>query len=200
MLNSQEIIRGVLKENYLELKVEHYMVSEAVGEGAPCKVEVTLNNATSDRREVIKGEGVGAIDAVSRGMLDHYAREFHSLETITFTDFRVRGNMETGHKHNTDAEALVTLSVHNSDQRKFEFEASGRSLIAAVIEVVVDAMEYFVNSERAFITVYKALCDARDRDRADLVQKYTAQLAGLVRTTSYTKVIERIKTEALAAH
>lgn len=197
MESTKEVIRGVLAGDYLSLRVDEYTISEKVGAGEPCQTEVILKHTNHDRQETIKGSGVGAIDAVCQGMLDHYAREFHSLETITFTDFRVRGNMETGHGQNTDAEALVTLIVHNSDQRKFEFEASGRSLIAAVIKVVVDAMEYFVNSERAFITVYRALCDARDRNRGDLTEKYTAKLADLVRTTSYTKVIERIKNEAL---
>lgn len=197
MLTTKELIRGVLKDDYLSLQIDRYAVSEAVEAAEPCRISVDLRHTQSGRIETIEGEGVGFVDAVCRGMLDHYAREYHSLETITFTDFRVKGNMETGHAQKADAIGIVTLIVHNSDERKFEFEASGRSLIASAIRVVVDAMEYFVNSERAFITVYRALCDARDRDRADLVQKYTAQLSDLVRTTSYTSVIERIKAEAL---
>ena len=55
------------------------------------------------------------------------------------------------------------------------------------LAVVVGAAEYFVNSERAFISVYNAMSDAKDRRRSDLVGTYTGQLAELVNTTSYTR-------------
>jgi hypothetical protein len=128
----------------------------------------------------------------------HYAREFRSLETIQFTGFAVRARMDTTRAGTgSDAVGVVSLTVRNSEGNLFEFERQGRSLVATAVSVVVEALEHFVNAERAFISVYKALQDARERGRSDLVQTYTAQLTELVRTTSYTQVIERIKAETL---
>lgn len=192
------LIREVLKDSYLDLDIGHIALVEDVAAATGSRVEVTLREARADTREqVISGKGVGIVDALYHGLVEHYAPEYPSLRTITFTGFDVKGRMGTGHQAGLDAEAEVTLAVQNSDGRSFEFTESDRSLVAAALSVVTEAAEYFINSERAFVTVYRALCDARERGRADLVQTYTDQLSELVNTTSYSEVIERIKSEAL---
>lgn len=193
-----ELIRDVLKEGYLGLDIGHIALVEDVAAGTSSRVEVTLRETRDDTREqVISGQGVGIVDALYHGLVAHYAREYPSLSTLSFTGFEVTGRMGTGGKQGLDAEAAVTLVVENTDGRTFEFTASDRSLVTAALSVVTSAAEFFINSERAFVTVYRALCDARSRGRADLVQTYTGKLAELVNTTSYSEVIERIKSEAL---
>lgn len=193
---TEELVKRVLGESYLSLKVDRYALSEDVGRGAKCQVVATLRHENDHQRMVeIKGEGVGFIDALYHGLIDHFAREFQSLETISFAGFSVQGQMETSDGAGADAEGLISLVVHNSEGREFIFEESGRSLVAAAIAVVVGAAEYFVNSERAFISVHNAMNDARERRRSDLVATYTSQLAELVNTTSYTRVIESIKSQ-----
>lgn len=195
---SEELITQVLGEDYLVLHVDRYELVEDVGNGGPCRVTATLRHEIDAKEKIsIEGEGVGIIDALYHGMMAHYAQEFPSLETINFTGFSVSAKMETTQSKGADAEGLVALTVTNSDGNDFSFEHSGRSIVAAAIEVVVEALEYFVNSERAFVSVHKALKDAKARSRADLVQTYTGQLAQLVKTTSYSSVIEGIKAEAL---
>jgi hypothetical protein len=103
--------------------------------------------------------------------------------------------MSTSETQGSDAECVVTLVVRNTEEREFRFEDSSRSLVAATLKVVVEAAEYFINSERAYITAFKAMVDARARNRQDLLETYTAQLAELVKTTSYSDVIERLKNE-----
>jgi hypothetical protein len=189
-----ELIRRVLKDDYLQLVVQDYEMRENVAEGGPCHVTVRLKANGGEHTDTIQGHGVGSIEALYHGLMEHYAREFESLQTLQFTGFSVKGRMDTARdRKGLDAVAQVSLTVQNSDGRTFEFEEAGRSLVAAGLAVVVDACEYFVNSERAFISVYRALVDARERGRADLVQTYTNQLAELVNTTSYTRVIERIR-------
>ena len=151
--STRDLIRQILRDDYLAPVVEAYSVSESVADGAPCRIEVRLHHEGQSQSATIEGEGVGFVDAVCQG--------------------------------------------RNSEGNLFEFERQGRSLVATAVLVVVEALEHFVNSERAFISVYKALQDARERGRSDLVQTYTAQLTELVRTTSYTQVIERIKAETL---
>ena len=196
---TEELVQSILKDAYLELVVDRYTLTEDVSAGGRAEVEVQLHHQHEpDRSLVLEGSGVGAIDALFSAMQAHYAREYQSLESIRFTGFNVTGRMDTGKVHRgADAVAVVGLVVANSEGQSFDFEASGRSLVATALAVVVKATEYFVNSERAFITVYKAMRDAKERGRADLVNNYTAQLADLVNTTSYSQVIERIKSEML---
>ena len=55
------------------------------------------------------------------------------------------------------------------------------------------AVEYFVNAERAFITLHHARMDAKERRRDDLIVRYTRELAEVVKSTSYAEVIENMK-------
>lgn len=196
---TEELIRQVLGEDYLQLQVERYQMVEEVAGEQPVRVSVSLRHTNGDNRtETIEGEGVGLVDALYNGLMAHFAREFESLRTIEFTGFTVRGKMETGGEHKgADALGVVTLTVTNSEGKVFEFQDTGRSFVRSALSVVVEAVEHFVNSERAFIVVHRALKDAEDRGRGDLAQRYTAQLAELVNTTSYTRVIERIRKERL---
>jgi hypothetical protein len=56
-------------------------------------------------------------------------------------------------------------------------------------------VEYFVNAERAFMTLYRSRKDAQERHRSDLVARYTHEMAEVVKSTSYAEVIENIKKE-----
>ncbi len=198
--STRELIKTILRDDYLAPIVASYSISEDVAAGAPCRIVVNLSHegGTDSAPACIEGEGVGFIDALCHGVIGHYSREFESLKTIQFTGFNVRAKMDTTRvATGSDAVGIVALTVRNSEGILFEFEKQGRSLGATAVAVVIEALEHFVNSERAFITVYRALVDAKERGRADLIATYTAQLAELVTTTSYTQVIERIRQEML---
>lgn len=194
------LVANVLKADYLKLDIARYSITEHVAEDGPCEARVELHRSghENEAAEVLEGSGVGVVDAVYNGLIARFAEEFPSLTTLAFTGFRVEGHMETSRgKAGADAVAGVTLNVRNSEGIGFEFEARARSVLAASIDAVVQVGEFFVNSERAFILMHRALLDAKSRHRADLVERYTSQLAELVKTTSYTQVIERIRRESL---
>lgn len=192
------LIQRVLKADYLKLEIARYALTEEVATYGHCHARVELVAPADGPAAVLEGRGVGVVDAVYDGLINHFAGEFPSLTTLAFTGFKVEGQMETSQRSlGADAVASVVLNVRNSEGIGFEFEARARSVLAASIDAVVQVGEYFVNSERAFIRVHRALVDARTRNRADLVERYTSQLAELVNTTSYTQVIERIRRESL---
>ena len=60
---------------------------------------------------------------------------------------------------------------------------------------MIAAIEYFVNAERAFLTLHNARRDAASRGREDLVARYTAEMAEVVEATSYADVIANIRKE-----
>ena len=192
---TEEIIQEVLKEDFIRLDVVQYTITESVGP-APCDVAVTMRPQGSSKANLmIEGQGVGFVDALYTGLVDFYAAEYPSLATIAFIGFEVEANMGTTTRQGADAECTVTLVVKNTEEREYRFEESDRSLVAATLKVVVEAAEYFINSERAYIQVYRAMCDAQERHRPDLIERYTGWLAQLVTTTSYSEVIERIKSQ-----
>ena len=85
--------------------------------------------------------------------------------------------------------------MRNQKGRDFEFRHSSRSIVGSGIEATLEAAEYFVNSERAFLTMHEALGDARKKNRSDLVEKYTNILAALVENSSYSELVEQRRRE-----
>ena len=196
-LATEHLIREVLHDHYIHLALTHLKIEEEIQSQSStslCTLNVTLAQ-NHNHPLTLTSEGVGFLDAGYEALMNHYAQHYPSLQTLQFSSFDVRGEMETAKKAGADAECKVCLVILNHDRVPFEFEAQGRSMAVVALNVVLQAIEYFINSELAFTNVYKALSDARQRGRQDLIDGYVAQLAELVKTTSYTQVIAQIKEE-----
>jgi hypothetical protein len=188
-----DLIRRVLGNDYLNLEVTHLILEEDSATGhARVKVETAQNGLTL----VVEGEGVGLVDALVAGLFKRYEIEYQSLKSIELASFHVHARLETKKRRaGADSVGEVTLEVRNSEGKLFAFSDSSRSIAMSSARAVIAAVEYFVNAERAFITLHKARKDALDRGRSDLVARFTAELAEVVESTSYAEVIETIKRE-----
>ncbi len=193
MSNSYEqLIRKVLGTNYLQLSLVKLSIEEDTADGAIVKVTVKEGDATIEA----EGKGVGVVDALYSAMLSRYAREYQSLKTIQIAGFTVAADMESKKAQaGVDAVGRVTLDVTNSEGRHFTFTDASRSVVSSSARSVIAAVEYFVNAERAFLTLHNARRDALSRGREDLVSRYTAEMAEVVEATSYAEVIANIRKE-----
>ncbi|HTE54061.1 MAG TPA: alpha-isopropylmalate synthase regulatory domain-containing protein [Kofleriaceae bacterium] len=188
-----ELIRRVLGSEYLNLEVVHLTLEEESETGGSRVKIATVKNGTS---LTVEGEGVGLVDALIAGLFRRYEIEYQSLKSIELASFHVHARLDTKKRRaGADAVCEVSLDVRNSDGALFCFSDSSRSIAMSTARAVIAAVEYFVNAERAFITLYKSRQDARARNRDDLVTRYTEELAEVVKSTSYTEVIETIKKE-----
>ena len=169
-----------------------------------CSVELTLHTlqGRADQKSmdhiptlVLHGEGVGFIDASFEALVTHFEVEYPSLRSIRFASFEVRGELENAPSAGADALCRARLIIENSEASPFEFEASQPSMASVSLDVVVQALEHFINAERAFVRIYRALEDAKSRGRHDLIESYTSQLSELVKTTSYTESIAQLRSQ-----
>ena len=102
--------------------------------------------------------------------------------------------LDTGHeKALSDSSAEVNIEVTNSEGVQYAFSNTSPSITRSSIETILDAMEFFINSERAVVSLYKALKHAKENNRPDSVDQYTQMLTILVAATSYSEVIEKVK-------
>ncbi|GAB4525171.1 MAG: hypothetical protein Tsb0020_43210 [Haliangiales bacterium] len=183
----------MLGDGYLELELERLTIDEAPD--ATCKVVVQVKDHSGTSHH-IEGQGRGMVDAVFHAMLERYRQEYRSLETIELANFQVGTRMDTKEdKSGVDAVATVEIEVRNSEGIRFSFTDESRSLATSSARAVLAIVDYFVNAERAFITLYKSRQDAQERNRTDLVGRYTREMAEVVKSTSYTEVIENIRKE-----
>ena len=189
----ESLIADVLDGTELNLAVDSYRFEETF-ESGEATIACEVHDARTGEKKLIEGTGVGIVDAFFRGIVDLYSGEFPSLTTIRFADFSIKADVDTGRDAaRTDSTAEVTLRVANSDGKEFVFSDRSPSITRSSMNVVMRGAEFFINSERAFIAVYRALQHAREESRSDSVARYTAQLATLVEATSYTEVIEQIR-------
>jgi len=181
----------VLGANFFELKL-HRLAIEEIDGGSSVKLEVLEGDQTVE----VEGRGVGLVDALYVGLLDRYAREYQSLKSIHMTAFLVAADIETKKAQaGVDAVARVTLDVINSEGRQFSFSDASRSVTTSTARAVMSMVQYFVNAERAFLTLHHARRDALARGREDLVSRYTAEMVAVVESTSYAEVIANIRKE-----
>ena len=185
------LIRRVLGGNFFELKL-HRLAIEDLDGGSSVKLAVLEGEQTVE----VEGQGVGLVDALYAGLLARYALEYQSLKSIQLTGFHVAADIETKKAQaGVDAVARVTLDVSNSEGRLFSFSDASRSVTASTARAVLAMVSYFVNAERAFLTLYHARRDALARGREDLVSRYTAEMSAVVESTSYAEVIANIRKE-----
>ena len=187
----EPLIRRVLGANFFELTLHRLAIEELDG-GSRVKIEVLEGDQTVE----VEGRGVGLVDALYVGLLDRYAREYQSLKTIQMTGFHVAADIETKKAQaGVDAVARVRLDVTNSEGRQFSFSDASRSVTTSTARAVLTMVSYFVNAERAFLTLHNARRDALARGREDLVSRYTAEMSAVVESTSYAEVIANIRKE-----
>ncbi len=188
----ESLIKRVLGSNFLELKLRRLVVDE---HDMTTAVKVTVGEG--DQTFEVEGKGIGVVDALFSGLLERYAREYQSLKTIQLTGFSVAADIETTKKAQAGVDAIgrVKVDVINSENRHFAFSDASRSVTISITRAVLAVVQYFVNAERAFLTLHNARRDALSRGREDLVSRYTAEMAQVVESTSYAEVIENIRKE-----
>jgi hypothetical protein len=192
-LRIRKLVRDALGPEYLALRVDRVQFEEDLSDNVG-HLRAELRNELSGDKQAIEARGVGLVDAFFQALVGRLSAEYPSLKTIEFSKFQIDGRLETKRQvQGADAEGEVTLVVCNSERREFTFQDASRSITASALRAVLQAVEYFVNSERAFVAVWQRLEDAKARNRDDLVQTYTGQLVELVKNTSYSEVIEGIK-------
>lgn len=191
-LEHEPLIKRVLGTNYLQLGLAKLLIEEDPQKGATVKVTVNEGDTPIE----VEGKGVGVVDALYSGLLGRYAREYQSLKTIELASFAVAADVETKKAQaGVDAVGRVTLDVRNSEGRHFTFSHASRSVMTSTACAVIACVQYFVNAERAFLTLHNARRDALARGREDLVARYTAEMAEVVEATSYADVIANIRKE-----
>ncbi len=191
---NDELIQRVLGASYLQLKIVKLALEEDCAESLS-KVTVQVADTVGNQFDV-QGQGAGIMDAVLSGLRARYGVEYQSLNSIELTSFSVHARLDT--KKDTigvDAIGEVSIDIRNSRGTVFTFSDESRSIASSMARAVLAAVEYFVNAERAFITLHKSLKDAKARNRTDLVTRYTRELSDVVKSTSYAEVIETAQKE-----
>jgi len=161
-----------IKENYDSTEVSCFFEEEEdEGEGKTKKFK-------------FKTEGV--INALFHGLLRVYCKKYPSLYNVEFSGFTVNADFDTKKTANgADSEALVILETRSKNRNTMIFRHQGRSINISAARVVFDAVEFYINCERASKKLKSLISEARSRDRYDIAEGYVSQLIEIVNITAF---------------
>lgn len=184
-LERLKIIKGALGRDYVPIEVSSLVIDDDCYGG--CTAVVCVSHPSRVVVQLEEGGGIGMVDAIFDSFKRHFVKKYISLESISVYDFRVGKSeqKDSRGKHHCQ----IDLRVETDRGHNLEFSTASHSLAAGSARVVASAVEFFVNSEKAFIALHRALSDARVRGRSDLVTRYTRELSEVVRSTNYESVI-----------
>ncbi len=194
-IKAQEIMKETLGEDYLSLRFVSFQCLEADDEEKASHIVAKILRSDQEEPIALEGNGVGSLDAFFLALRERFGREFPSVNAIVFSSIKAQNVADSTLNRSTDAEAEVHLRIRNSYDDEIEFVNRSRSLLRAALEGLLQSVEYFVNSERTYIKLYKVLEHYKKEGRSDLIDKYTSLLSIMVRNTSYAEVIELIKAD-----
>jgi hypothetical protein len=180
----QLIVKDLLKENYVELRVNNFILRE--GKKTSIECEVHFSNDWSSI--FIEGSGDGFIDALFNTMVTHFSEQFTSLKNISFDDFIMQVKFKSNVRRSASP-VEVKLALKNAREKNIYFSSESQSMVKAAIAVVVNACEYLINAETAIVQLKENIEDAKDRRRNDLVEIYTHHMIDLVNIISYEGVV-----------
>lgn len=187
------LMNEILQDDYLTLRIISYASEENLETGV-CNIHCKLRNAGKTEMSV-EGQGVGLIDALFNGMRQALADAYPSLKSIRFSQFSITGLIAStdGGESTSKAEAEATVGIVNSAGKEFIFKAKQPSVSRAGVQATIEAIEYFVNSERTYVRLHEIIKHYRKDGRMDLVEKYTGLMTQVVENTSYSEVVERLR-------
>jgi hypothetical protein len=135
-------------------------------------------------------EGDGVVDALYGLILHNIGDMYGTLKRIQILDFDVHALIEAKHPSTSDP-VEVGISVKNSRDEEFYFRKESYSVVSATAMAVLSAVEFFVNSEIAFLKCAALVKDAQTRHRTDLIVKYTNMLSEIVKVTDYSECLNK---------
>ena len=179
--SAHKAIKEFLKEDYLEIIINKFAFSDNFQKKASIvRVEFVEKEANETRTFKIRKQGNGAIDALFKSLLKHYSRKYKSLNHISFKGFEVSPDFKKTKTSGSDAMAEVKVVFSDSADELMTFYNKNSSVLSATVLTIVKAFEFYINYEKAYSKLKILIEDAKDRDRGDLLQRYTYQLSCII--------------------
>lgn len=192
------LIRRILGASYERVIVSNLQINEYDLDDLNGQTRVEFDLTVSGRefpcRVNVTGDGV--VSCMFQGLVGTLGIRFNSLKRISLDKFstRVKSTTAAGGHAGIAADERIAVEIAITCDTKLtpiHFEHTSRSIARSAICVVIDAFEMFINAESAIIKLHDAIADYKRRNRNDLLQAASLEMAQLVQIMPYSDVIER---------
>lgn len=181
------LVRDILGSEYISLDVNSLDFKE--DRAGPTSARISISSSNKKTKRHLTGVGVGIVDAMFQAFKDHFLKKYNSLMGIGLSSFTVvADNYSSQTPEGTDALVKVRICFRDTRGKIVPFTGTSRSLSMAAASSLVNAFEYYINSEVCFIKLRSLVKDAESRSRGDLRESYVSQLVRIVGVSSYEEV------------
>ena len=180
------IVRDVLAEDYWELSIDKLFIEEDLLERL---TKVRCIAKLNKKSFTIEKVGRGLVDALFNGLKDSFKAPYLSLSGLTFYSFSIEGDVgDPSPDPSTAVEAALSVAG-DSNYFPLIYRHKDASINRATTTAVLNAIEYYINSERAMKKLYARANDARERNRDDILNECILKMTPLLEGVSYSKVL-----------
>lgn len=196
--DNSKMVKDLLTSRYLTFSIDRLVVHEDIindstrVECSLCVVDGKGNNV----EYFIEGLGFGFLDALFNGVTEKLAKDCSTLNNISVQGFQARVDEKDLREQKeslrgSDASVEICLTIDNGfdNINKFiPFRSKSRSMLSASVGVVIETIQYFVNSQNAVVYLKELILDSERRNRFDLTEYYISKLSSLMSNTSYEDI------------
>lgn len=188
----QKLLKSILKNDYVTIEVLGYSITEELkDEETKLTIEFKINSWLLDEKVnghmfSCEAKGKGFIDALFCGLFDCVKDYSGVIIPKNFTPSIASFNIVAS--GNTKDKATGNLSIHSKNRKlvPFIFKAEDFSINAVSLSVVIQAIEFILNTCCAYQITQEALKDAKKRHRVDLIEIGTKRLIDLVEVMDFS--------------
>jgi hypothetical protein len=186
--NVKEIFEKRLKNKVIKLKPLSIKIEES-GPNAQTSVDFSFERCSSNRKKIYSFEeikGSGFVDAVFKTCYNTFIKDFKSLRNISLVDLIVKPIFSRGkNTSGSDAKTDIIFRLETKNHGMAEFSSRSRSIVYSSYTVTLEAFEFYMNCDKTFRVLKRALQDAQERNRADIADHCISDLTTLTKINSY---------------
>jgi len=182
------IIDKYLTEKYISLAfVGEVKISEDVSNDLTkinCKIK--LLSDTKEKTISINGKGSGPVDTLYKSLVSRLSKDYKSLEDLRLIEFKIDADIYEAQErpyYKSEVPVEAVLIVKSYDRNQLAFRRKSKSINRAAMDVIVEAIEHFINSGLAIKILKDLIVDAKKRSRGDLVDTYISDLSELAKSS-----------------
>lgn len=188
-----ELVRKILGNEYRPIIVTDLHIHELDLSDPECQTDVEFDLITgTSSKQHIKVADDGMIACIFTGLFDALNDEFKSLDKLSMERFstHVKKTVRAGGTKGISADERISVEIAIAcGSRNLHFEHVSRSLLKSAVVVVINAFEVFINAELAMIKLRRAYDSYIARNRQDLVQDVSNDMAMLVQIMPYDDIM-----------
>ena len=131
-------------------------------------------------------KGKGFVDAIFTHCHEELVESYTSLKNLSVVELQVKPIFSMSRKKTgTDARTDVLFMLETKEHGISEFSCRSNSVIRASFQAIMEAFQFYVNCDKAFLKLKSFLDDANRRNRADIAQQILTDMAKLTTVNNY---------------